>query len=1138
MSLNRFLRRVFHDPFRFRDQIRAPRKPRPKGRRLLLEVLEDRVVPSLLNLAPEAMPPDIASGARTHLSYTQLGNNANPFHYDAIPLSLTLANGMRFNIANPSGGGMRSTRFDVTLNNSGTVATGVPPGPDFRVTGKVLGGDGTLLTAQVANTQPQNFGFSDTISIADAEFDVRLTITGGQLTGASGPYKVGDDLALLIHQSGLTITKFPATFSYSGSAGSSDTEHIPSRQNCESTRKPLLPADRPPTNDVSPTTPSSPGCGCGTGASSSSTTRPDFGDNVNGYNGSVFERMVFSLWSSRGFDPTITLTYQSDLFYTSCLGFGWEMSGNRRLEVVSAANLSKFQMVFPSAKVGDVDQIDGYGRDDLYVLNNDGSYTDPAGNYSHLVQNADGNFTERFADGTLYTYRKPDDHSVATLSTMSNRDGDTMRLVYDDDEKLVFQYDTLGRPYEFFYNDKDQLTEIRDFVSRSIRFTYDSNGNLASVTTPAVTGTPTGNDFPNGKTTQFTYSSGFANPRLNHELLTITAPNEVADGGPARVQFTYDTTTGSPRLGQVLTQTLGGTNTTNVPAGGTIQYQYTILASPPPGDTTTPARRTTVIDRNGNRAEYEYNRLNNTLDVKEFANRGVRSGDTAFFETQYQYDADYRLTQITLPLGNRIQYGYDSGNVDRFQQGNLLSETRLPDATRGGDQSFITTTYTYEPIYNQVHSMTDPRGNDPNFRPPIILAGETFPDPQRYTTTYTYDYQEGTNFAALGAILGVSAAQAQARLAAAGIPMGLGDVNGDGRTDQIHGDLIRTQAPTVNLLTGSNEATVEGTTQQPIVTLYAYNDFGQMTRMVDPELNVTTYDYYPERDPNGDGTIDNPSGNATTGGYLKQTTEDATSNPGRDSGTNPAPTMIRHVYQYDEVGNKTRDIDGRGIATDYVYNQLNQVVQVVHAAAHNLFPPSPAEPLPLTDFQYLERTFYDFNDNVVLQQVEDRGNTSNVAGPLPPADQPSVPGNFNPAGLAFESTITKYDILDQQVEMVQEVQNGTNPEFLHTRYRYDPNGNSVLTIQPEGNANSAIYDERDLVFHAFHGNPTPPPLVLLAPSDPTNYDVRGGTPCQCTNYRYDLNGNVIEMVDSDDNDLSSANNDPALGPGDRTRYRH
>ena len=96
-----------------------------------------------------------------------------------------------------------------------------------------------------------------------------------------------------------------------------------------------------------------------------------------------------------------------------------------------------------------------------------------------------------------------------------------------------------------------------------------------------------------------------------------------------------------------------------------------------------------------------------------------------------------------------------------------------------------------------------------------------------------------------------------------------------------------------------------------------------------------------------------------------------------------------------------------------------------------------------------------------------------------------------------------------------------------------------MTIQPEGNATATIYNERNEVFRTFQGAPTAEnPLTLLAPSDPTNYDVRGGTPCFCESYRYDGDGNLIESVDADDNDLSTANNDPTLGPGDRTLYTY
>lgn len=175
--------------------------------------------PGLLGLAQASLPPDIASGALTHLSYTELGNNANPFHYDAIPLALTLPNGQRVSVANPTGG-TRQTTLDLTLDNTGALAGS----GSFSVTGKVtVNGttfDGILLSGTVT-------AFGAQANPIDSEFEVRLLVTGGLLTDpTTGYYQVDNSLALLIHQPGLPISTFPMSFNYTGFPGTSDIRKL------------------------------------------------------------------------------------------------------------------------------------------------------------------------------------------------------------------------------------------------------------------------------------------------------------------------------------------------------------------------------------------------------------------------------------------------------------------------------------------------------------------------------------------------------------------------------------------------------------------------------------------------------------------------------------------------------------------------------------------------------------------------------------------------------------------------------------------------------------------------------------------------------------------------------------------------
>jgi RHS repeat-associated protein len=874
-----------------------------------------------------------------------------------------------------------------------------------------------------------------------------------------------------------------------------------------------------------------PPCGCHDGSRTSFTAAecpsctttamyPGVAQDTGGrtvylHNGEFFHYVVDLEIPGRGFNWKLARSYRSGITFNGPLGHNWEFNYNRRLFLLPGGQMLR---------------MDGFARADAYLPQGDGTFSAPTGFYTGLRRNPDGSFTEREATGTKIHYGPPDARGVAVMTRVVDRNGNTMQFIYNNQNQLVRILDTLGRPMEYRYNPQGRLSEVTDFIGRTIRFEYDAQGDLVAVTSPAVTGTPTRNNFPQGKTTRYSYSSGLADDVLNHNLLTITAPNEVASGGPPRIRIEYDNNPNSPNMDRVLRQTIGGTNApavfvngqiqfrrdVRVPAGGTISYEYRFLGSAPPNDFVSPVTQTTVIDRNGNRTEYQFNQIGNIVRIREFTNRDIRPNDPEFYETRYEYNRDGELLRMIYPEGNSVEYIYDTNNRLRFQQGNLVAEIRRPDAQRGGDQSFLRTSYTYEPIYNQQRSVTDPRGNDPSYAPPN--GGAT--SPARYTTVSIFDYQEGTNFAALARELGVTESEVRTLLQQANIPMGLGDLNGDDRTDQIAGNIVKVVSPTVNLLPDSQMARLEGSTRQPSEELYAYNTFGQRLRHVDAEGNVEVYEYHPENDPDGDGRNLTPGVSSGPFGYLKAMIRDAESHPMRNSRTDPDPARIRRQYFYDRVGNVIREIDGRGVTTQYVVNQLNQTVQVIRAADVSEALRNLEEPnfggctdtslvecqAGMVAFRYVTNGFYDYNDKLIRLEIENRDSN-----------------NQNLAGSFVEYTVA-YDILDHRIETTAEVSESPR-QILTTRYRYDRNENQVLEISPlavaggqPSNVVSQVYDERDLLFTETRGGVTTQFRSLAAQADIPERTQIPNSPDLSTYTRvYDLNRNLTQLIDATDN---------------------
>jgi RHS repeat-associated protein len=685
----------------------------------------------------------------------------------------------------------------------------------------------------------------------------------------------------------------------------------------------------------------------------------------------------------------------------------------------------------------------------------------------------------------------------------------------------------MGRTVTHEYHPSGFLAKTTDWAGRTAFFNYDGMGRLRAFTTATVTGTPNGNDFPMGKTTVFEYLRVMQNGIARDLITKIWRPNEAGDviyngrpfapfqtktdidfpvpSGPPTEQFTYQTS--NPTAFDylfVLSHTVGGTNASGVAAGGTSTYSYVDLIPDPnsPDPVNEPEIETTETDRAGNITVTRWTAQNRPVYQSE-KTRGLRTAaglpaDPAEYVTTHKWDANGMRKEDVLPEGNKVVYVYDTTNANPRSRGNLLSIERQP-GPRGGDQTFIKETFVYEPVFNQVARKVEARGNDPTFAPPLGSQSAA-----RYTTTWLFDYQEGSATQALADKAGMTLQELTDSLAAAGIAMNLGDLNADGVTNQINGKVVKIIHPSVLLPSDSTLPEGGGGTQS-IVEVFAYNQFGQMIYQIDPEGNVTDYVYYPENDPDGDGvtTPAPPDGrtlNSLTGGYLKEMIRDSReiTGPGIPQRRNTPGVFVaaRTIYKYNPVGWASQITDGRGTRTDYVVNALNQTVRRTAAAAVAQFTPVPSEPETLIAFPYLTDSFYDRNDNLVRRDVENRD------------------GDPEPAGFITSSYV--FDILDNMVEMRQEVNDsggvldavamtidpGTPRQndgfFLVTQYRYDANENQAETTFPAGNKFKNVYDERDLLMQSTRGFGAPEASTF--------------------GYVYDKNRNLTQFIDGEDND--------------------
>lgn len=410
----------------------------------------------------------------------------------------------------------------------------------------------------------------------------------------------------------------------------------------------------------------------------------------------------------RGPDFVLARKYRSKSKERGVLGPGWTHAYELRVERVGPDLLLH----------------DGWGRRDLFERNPDDTYT-ASGWLAVMTEDPDGDVCLRLGPfGNVWCFADPDELvlSAGKLTRIADQFGNALAFAYDTNGDLDEVVDTLGRTIDFVHDSQRRLESVTDFAGRMVQYAYyapgeggGKPGDLKSVTSPPVVGTPTGNDFPDGKTTTYSYTSGFADERSNHNLRTITNPDGTL---LLRNRYGRGPTVDGPR-DWLVSQWLA-------PAAHELQLHYFLYGA---------GLGCIVNDEAGNVREYAFDlkrskvklrtntgRANPDQPTTPSANRPqapLRAGEAPFLTTWTVNPDGLVLLRRDEGGGDaRVRFfRYENSGMDRTRQGNLVQIVHGSPEPGGALRS---ETFTYEPVLGVLSAHTRPGGQvtrylrDPN----------------------------------------------------------------------------------------------------------------------------------------------------------------------------------------------------------------------------------------------------------------------------------------------------------------------------------------------------------------------------------------------------------------------------------------
>jgi len=777
-------------------------------------------------------------------------------------------------------------------------------------------------------------------------------------------------------------------------------------------------------------------------------------DPINLFSGDVVEAVTDLQIPGRGFEFALRRTYRSRTGRLTWMGHNWSMSYDVHLHDTGSALLL----------------CNGGGRLDVFPPQGPGVWGRPE--YSRQIVQDGAQFRMHHADRTTWTFSALPGAppGVFRLTSIEDRNANQMTLEYDPQGRLAQIHDTLDIPgvndrvITFAYNADGFLETVTDWTGREVRYEYyqdgdagGSFGDLRSVIYPAIAATP---DYPvpaeherAGAIWTYTYTTGFTDAELNHDLLTITSgrANDPADplfgAGPYLQNIyahtidpadpRYTTNPANPNYGRVVAQFYGP---------GRYDYVFVPGLNPTDPGNHGAVAKVIVNNRNGDVKEMLYDSGNRMVVRREYTGRAadpnaltdldanppvnppinpLRPGDPTAFETVMAWNADSMPTQITYPNGNIIEYEYDSLNPDPRAHGNRLVERRRPGShTPPGDQPLTEEFFEYEPGFggccggNFVIRHTDARGNDTLFD---YDANGNLIHVQHRVPTAVEDYEYN----------------AYGQMTARVWP---DNGNGQRRRDEF---TYYTSADGPQY--GYAKERIVDAGGGNLTSTYEYNAVGQLTRLTNPRGFDTLY-VVGQRD----WTVQEISPEITPGRSFRTTVDtfyDADGN------------VIRaDIENYDDQGVLQANTH---FTTVYEFDLLNNLVRMCEEAGSYDVPAGQYTCAGLPDSEFVVTEYaYDANGNRILVREGEavNGNQPNNVVITAYDERDLVFQEIRASGAPEQSTTqVDYDANQNRTRVSQGLED--NPRI--TQYVYDGYNRVVSKTDPMGNVETYQYDPND-----------------------------------------------------------------------------